>query len=174
MSDKYFTPHGHKKLLSELEWLIKSERPAVTAVVSWAASLGDRSENADYQYSKKRLREIDRRIKFLQGRLDKAIIIDPLNTKSDVIKFSATVDVVDENGEKKRYTIVGIDEVDTKRNLISFKSPIGQALLGKKIGESAIIKAPQGEREVEIEAIHYQEILIEEFVGESSVSHFNR
>lgn len=174
MIDKYFTPLGYKRLSDEREWLVKLERPAVTAVVSWAASLGDRSENADYQYSKRRLREIDKRLQFLASRLDGAIIINPEQIQSDKIQFSATVEIEDEDGDVKTFSIVGTDEVDTNKGYISYKSPIGSALLGKKVGDSVTARTPQGDREFQIVSIEYRKIEIEEFKGESSVSGFNR
>lgn len=171
---KYFTPLGFKKFQDEWEWLVKQERPAVTKVVSWAASLGDRSENADYLYGKKRLREIDRRINFLSSRMDRAEVIDPEKVLAEKVLFGATVTLQDEDESIKRISIVGIDEVDTKKNYLSWKSPIGSSLLGKELNDQVIIKTPNGTREFEIIKIEYVKIMIEEFVGESSVSGFTR
>ena len=171
---KYFTPLGFKRYQDEAEWLIKLERPAVTKVVSWAASLGDRSENADYLYGKKRLREIDKRINFLNGRMDRAEIIDPEKTKSSKILFGATVTLQDEDENIKVISIVGTDEVDTKMNYLSWKSPIGHSLLGKELNDNVVIQTPNGQREFEIIKIEYKRIVIEEFKGESSVSGFTR
>src|SRR5690606_27779361 len=118
----YITPHGHAKLVGERDHLVKVERPETTKVVSWAASLGDRSENADYQYGKKRLREIDRRIRFLNTRLDAAEVVDPTKIKSDKVQFGATVTISDEDEKVRIFTIVGEDESSPKNGLISWRS----------------------------------------------------
>ena len=144
----------------ERDHLVKTERPEVTKVVSWAASLGDRSENADYQYGKKRLREIDRRVSFLNKRINEAQIVDPLLVKSDKVQFGATVVVIDEDEAEKEYSIVGEDESSPKIGLISWKSPIGSRLLGKTVGDTVVIKAPTREFEVEIISIDYREIVL--------------
>lgn len=154
----YITPKGHKKLTDELEQLLRVERPEVTRLVQWAASNGDRSENADYLYGKKRLREIDRRIRFLTGRLDQAVIVDPSKTQSEKVLFGATVEVQDEDGSTKVFTIVGVDEVDTAKGRISWQSPIGKNLLGKLEGDEVLIKIPAGESTYEIVSISYQPI----------------
>lgn len=165
MSDEknYITPLGFKRLQDEWEYFTKIERPEVTRVVAWAAGNGDRSENADYQYGKKRLREIDKRLRFLTKRIDDAEIVDPLKIKSDKIQFGASVVLEDEAGTEKRYTIVGVDEVDTGRFFISWKSPIGRALLGKKIGDIVIVITPMGESEYEVKGLEYKAISIPEF-----------
>lgn len=157
--NNYISPKGHQKLIQELEDLVKNERPEVTRLVQWAASNGDRSENADYLYGKKRLREIDRRIRFLSQRLDKAVVVDPTKITSEKIQFGATVEVVDEEGNLKTFTIVGVDEVDTAKNRISWQSPIGRALIGKSEGDEVIIKIPAGEVIYEVQSISY--LLIE-------------
>lgn len=154
----YITPQGHRKLSEELQHLLRVERPEVTKLVQWAASNGDRSENADYLYGKKRLREIDRRIRFLSQRLEAAVIIDPLQIKSTKVQFSATVEVLDEENKTKTFTIVGVDEVDTAKDRISWQSPIGKILIGKSIGEEALVKTPTGERSFEIISIEYKTI----------------
>lgn len=154
--NNYISPKGHQKLIQELENLVKNERPEVTRLVQWAASNGDRSENADYLYGKKRLREIDRRIRFLTQRLDKAVVVDPTKITSDKIQFGATVEVVDEEGNLKKITIVGVDEVDTAKNRISWQSPIGRTLIGKSEGDEVIIKIPAGEIVYEVQSITYQ------------------
>ena len=135
----YITPQGFKRLTDELEQLVKIDRPEITKVVSWAASLGDRSENADYIYGKKRMREIDRRIRFLTKRIDAAEVVDPVKQGSPKVMFGATVLVDDEEGQEKTYCIVGVDEVDVGLGLISWRSPIGKALLGKEEGDNIII-----------------------------------
>ena len=156
--NNYISPKGHQKLVQELEELVKNERPEVTKLVQWAASNGDRSENADYIYGKKRLREIDRRIRFLTQRLDKAVVVDPTKITSEKIQFGATVEVADEEGNIKKFTIVGVDEVDTARNRISWQSPIGRSLIGKSEGDEVIIKIPAGEVVYEVQSIAYQAI----------------
>lgn len=154
----YITPHGHQKLVNELEQLLRIERPEVTNLVQWAASNGDRSENADYIYGKRRLREIDRRIRFLSSRLDAAQIVDPCKTQSEKIQFGATVKVLNDGGITKIFTIVGVDEVDTAKGRISWQSPIGKNLIGKSQGEEVIIKVPAGEMVYEIVSIKYKSI----------------
>ncbi|MEC7276907.1 MAG: transcription elongation factor GreB [Bdellovibrionota bacterium] len=169
MAKNYITPHGMRRLQSEYDYLKKKERPEVTRLVSWAASLGDRSENADYQYGKKRLREIDRRLRFLAKRIHDAVVVDPLNQLANTnggekIAFGATVTIEDEEGMARRIRIVGIDESDTTDGRISWKSPLGSSLLGKEVGDEIIVKAPAGEREYEVREIEYEEILIEEYI----------
>lgn len=156
--NNYITPKGYKKLVDEQEYLLKVERPEATKVVTWAASLGDRSENADYIYGKKKLREIDRRLRFLAKRINAANVVDPSQIKSSKVQFSATVIVLDEDGRRKKYAIVGEDETNTKEGLISWKSPIAKGLLGKSIGESVEVETPSGEIELEIIEIEYKEI----------------
>lgn len=156
--NNYISPKGHQKLVDELQELLRVERPEVTRLVQWAASNGDRSENADYLYGKRRLREIDRRIRFLNQRLDKAVIVDPTQIKSDKVQFGATVEIVDEEGVSKRFTIVGVDEVDTAKGRISWQSPIGKNLLGKKPGDEVLVKVPAGELTYEIVNVIYQPI----------------
>lgn len=156
--NNYISPQGHQKLVQELDQLLRVERPEVTKLVQWAASNGDRSENADYLYGKRRLREIDRRIRFLTGRLDNAVIVDPTQIKSTKVQFGATVHVTDEDGEEKRYTIVGVDEVDTAKNRISWQSPIGKALIGKSVGEEVLVRVPSGELTYEVTEIIYEPI----------------
>jgi transcription elongation factor GreB len=156
--NNYITPKGHQKLVNELDHLVRVERPEVTKLVQWAASNGDRSENADYLYGKRRLREIDRRIRFLTTRLDAAKVVDPSQTKSEKVQFGASIEVQDEEGNLKRYTIVGVDEVDTAKGRISWQSPIGRSLLGKAEGDEVLIKIPAGEITYEIVTIKYQPI----------------
>lgn len=154
----YITPNGHQRLVNELEQLLRIERPEVTKLVQWAASNGDRSENADYIYGKRRLREIDRRIRFLTSRLEAAQIVDPLKTQSDKIQFGATVKVLNEEGILKVFCIVGVDEVDTAKGRISWQSPIGKNLIGKCQGDEITVNVPAGEMVYEIVSILYQSI----------------
>jgi transcription elongation factor GreB len=157
--NNYISPRGHQKLLSELEQLLKSERPQVTNLIQWAASNGDRSENADYIYGKRRLREIDRRIRFLSQRLDAAVIVDVEKIVSQKVQFGATVEICDEEGTLKTFTIVGVDEVDTAQGRISWQSPIGRALLGKNEGDEVLIRIPAGEVTYEVLSIIYKAIV---------------
>lgn len=154
----YITPTGAKRLKDELHHLLNVERPRLTEVVAWAAGNGDRSENADYTYGKKRLREIDRRIQFLTKRLEKAEIVDPTTINSDQVRFGATVTICDEEGDLKTYAIVGVDEINLERNHISWVSPLASALLRARVGDMVSFRSPKGMREVEIVKIHYPEI----------------
>lgn len=156
--NNYISPDGYKKLMNELNHLLKNERPEVTKLVQWAASNGDRSENADYLYGKKRLREIDRRIRFLNQRLEASSVINPLNITSKKIQFGATVKIIDETGLSKYFTIVGVDEVDTTKGRISWQSPIGKSLIGKEVGDEVLVKVPAGELLFVIDSISYQPI----------------
>jgi transcription elongation factor GreB len=139
--------------------LLKVERPEVTKLVQWAASNGDRSENADYLYGKRRLREIDRRMRFLSGRLEAAVVVDPSSIMSEKIQFGATVKVCDEEGLTRIYSIVGVDEVDTDRGRISWQSPIGKSLLGKEVGDEVVIRVPSGEKTFEVVEITYKPLM---------------
>jgi len=154
----YITPYGAKLLRNELKKLLDEDRPEVVRTVSWAASNGDRSENGDYIYGKRRLREIDKRIRFLTKRLEIAEEVDPLQQKGKTILFGATVTVLNENEKRKKYSIVGIDETDIAKGKISWLSPVGKALLQKKEGEIVTIKTPKGEEDFEILKVSYEEI----------------
>ena len=160
MSDEknYITPRGFKKLQDELDYLLRVERPEVTKTVAWAASNGDRSENADYIYGKKRLREIDKRVRFLTGRLDKAHVINPVTIASTKVQFGATVELEDEDGHSKTISIVGVDEINTDLGHLSWRSPIGSQLIGKMEGDSVKINTPKGELQYEIINLEYKEI----------------
>jgi transcription elongation factor GreB len=141
---------------AEFTHLVRVERPEVVSIVSWAAGNGDRSENGDYIYGKKRLREIDRRIRFLTKRLENALVVDPARQEStEMVFFGATVSVLDEDGAEVRYSIVGLDEADPGRNRISWISPLARALLKARIGDSIRFQAPGGLRELEIVDIEY-------------------
>ena len=146
----YITPKGFNNLRSEYTTLLNSERPKVVATVAWAASNGDRSENADYIYGKRRLREIDKRLHFLQKKMESAEVIDPKTLKSERVIFGATVTLENEDGKEIIYQIVGADEIDIKLGKISWNSPVAKALLGKKIDDEVVIKKPQGEETVTI------------------------
>jgi len=155
-SKNYITPSGLERLKAEYHELMHIERPRVVDVVQWAASNGDRSENADYQYGKKRLREIDKRVRFLMQRIEKAEVVDPKALKSATVVFGATVTILNEEQEESTYQIVGEDEFDIKSRKISWKSPVAKALLGKKAGDEALIQKPNGEEYITIEKIEYK------------------
>ena len=155
----YITPAGHARLKEEFEHLVKRERPHVVEIVAWAASNGDRSENGDYIYGKRRLREIDRRIRFLTKRLDIAEVVDPLRQgDNDQIFFGARVTVADEDGQESTYTIVGVDEADVARGRVSWISPLARALIKSREGDSIRFQSPLGIRELEIVEVLYQTI----------------
>jgi transcription elongation factor GreB len=151
----YITPEGARRLSEELVRLRTIERPRTVQEVADAAAQGDRSENAEYIYGKKRLREIDRRLNFLAKRLDNAVVVDPKAQKGDKVFFGATVEVEDEDGVRSTYVIVGEDETDSAKGRISWRSPVGRALLGKKAGEVVVVRRPAGETEIEIVAVRY-------------------
>ena len=158
-SKNYLTPHGWRHMRDELEWLVKTERPAVTSVVSWAAKLGDRSENADYQYGKKRLREIDRRIRYLTKRLEAGEIVDPATREeTDQVFFGATVTYANAAGEEKTIRIVGIDEADPSKHFVSWVSPIARAFIKCREGDAVTLRTPGGVEELQILEVRYEEI----------------
>ncbi|MGZ3745730.1 MAG: transcription elongation factor GreB [Pseudobdellovibrionaceae bacterium] len=155
-SKNYITPAGVEKLKAEYHELMHVERPKVVEVVTWAAGNGDRSENADYQYGKKRLREIDKRVRFLIQRIDKAEVIDPKTVNSATVFFGATVTIMNEDEQVMTYQIVGEDEFEIKLGKISWKSPLARALLGKKVGDQVMVHKPNGEEYFTIEEVHYK------------------
>jgi transcription elongation factor GreB len=157
-SKNYITPAGYARLESELQHLLKVERPEVVKVVSWAAALGDRSENADYIYGKKRLREIDKRLRFLTKRIGYAQIVDPEQQPHDKVYFGATVLVADAAGNEHSYTIVGMDELDPAKGRVSWVSPLAKALLGKEEGDTVILRTPAGEQRLDILEIRYEAV----------------
>ncbi|MEN9774638.1 MAG: transcription elongation factor GreB [Pseudomonadota bacterium] len=155
----YMTPAGHARMRQELMELLDIERPEVVRVVSWAASNGDRSENGDYLYGKKRLREIDRRIRFLTKRLEIAEVVDPeARTGTPQAFFGATVSFLRNGGDEETVTIVGVDEVDPARRRISWVSPIGRALLKTQEGDVIRVNLPEGIAEIEVTEVRYQRI----------------
>ena len=163
MAEKnYITRPGFKRLTDELNWLNNVERPRVTREVSEAAAEGDRSENAAYIYGKRRLREIDRRMGFLQRRIDNAEPVDVKNLNQERVRFGATVEIEDEDGQSAVYRIVGIDEVDARAGKISWKSPVGHALLGKALDDTVTVRIAAGgeekKRELTIIGVRYQEV----------------
>lgn len=155
----YMTPQGYSRLKTELTKLLDTERPDLVKTISWAASNGDRSENGDYIYGKKRLREIDRRIHYLNKRLDTAEVVDPARRgDSDQIFFGATVTYAYVRGgrDERTITIVGVDEVDVKRGQVSWLSPIARVLLKKRSGDVVTLATPSGEAEIEIIGVRYR------------------
>ena len=156
----YITPGGHARLMDEFLWLMNKERPEITAIVSWAAGNGDRSENGDYIYGKKRLREIDKRIRYLTKRLDIAEIIDPTVPREDEtqIFFGATVTFSILDGKTETISIVGVDEIDTTKGFISWISPIAKALIKSRQGDVIKLLTPAGVKEIEIQKVNYKKI----------------
>jgi transcription elongation factor GreB len=154
----YMTPAGAERLRQELKKLRYEERPEVTKVVSWAAGNGDRSENGDYLYGKKRLREIDKRMRFLAKRLESAEVVDPLAIKVDYVQFGATVRLRFEDDSERTYSIVGVDEVDVARGRISWMSPLAKALLKAREGDIVTFHSPKGQQDVEVLSVEYQEL----------------
>jgi transcription elongation factor GreB len=163
----YITPSGLQRLKDEHRFLLTRERPAVTQVVAWAASNGDRSENADYQYGKRRLREIDRRIRFLTKRIDAAEVVDPEASRSGralkQVFFGATVRYANAAGSERVVSIVGADEVDLDRNYVSWLSPLARALMKSGPGDTVILRAPGGTEHLDILEVVYQRIPIDPF-----------
>jgi transcription elongation factor GreB len=154
-SPNYITPQGLKKLQDEFKELFHNERPKLVETVAWAAGNGDRSENGDYIYGKRRLREIDSRLIFLRDRIEAAQVVNPSEIKSKAVVFGATVTILDEDGAEKTYTIVGEDEIEPENNRISWKSPLAKALLGKKLGDEIQVKRPAGILFAEITTIKF-------------------
>jgi transcription elongation factor GreB len=156
----YMTPGGYARLRRELDQLVSKERPELVATVAWAASNGDRSENADYTYGKKRLREIDRRIRFLVRRLDAAEVVDPAAPRDEDaesrVYFGATVTVANAEGNERTVSIVGIDEIDTERGYISWISPMARALMKAREGDSVTLRTPGGVEELDVVGVRYE------------------
>jgi transcription elongation factor GreB len=163
----YITPSGLQRLRDELRFLLTRERPAVTHVVAWAAGNGDRSENADYQYGKRRLRQIDRRIRFLTKRIDAAEVVDPEAPRrgkaATQVFFGATVRYANAAGDEKMVSIVGLDEVDLDRHYVSWLSPLARALMKSGSGDSVILRAPGGTEQLTILEVRYERIPVEPF-----------
>ena len=158
MADRYITPEGLARIRSEYDELFGVERPKIVETVSWAASLGDRSENADYLYGKRRLREIDRRLAYLARIMKDAKVVDPARQEArDQVRFGATVELADEEDNRRTLTIVGDDEADASAGRIAWGAPIARALIGAKIGEERTVRLPSGEKSYEILAIRYPE-----------------
>jgi transcription elongation factor GreB len=163
----YITPGGFERLRDERRFLLLRERPAVTQVVAWAASNGDRSENADYQYNKRRLRQIDRRIRFLTKRIEAAEIVDPETPRrgraATHVFFGATVSYANAAGAERVVSIVGLDEVDLDRHHISWASPLARALMKSGPGDRVILRAPGNTEQLDILAVRYERIAVAAF-----------
>jgi len=158
VSQNYITPGGLKRLKDELAQLWKGDRPKLVETIAWAASNGDRSENGDYIYGKRKLREIDRRIRFLNQRIDSAIVVDNAGKDHQKVYFGATVTVATDAGEERTVSIVGVDEIDLPRGRVSWVSPIATALLKAEVGGVVTLRTPRGDEELEIIEIRYDEL----------------
>jgi transcription elongation factor GreB len=154
----YITPAGYRRLNEEIDRLWKAERPKLVETIAWAASNGDRSENGDYIYGKRKLREIDRRIRFLSKRIDSAVVVDNAGKKHERVYFGATVTFADESGGERTVSIVGVDELDPGRGRVSWISPIATALLKASVGDVVTLRTPRGTEELEIVSIRYDEL----------------
>ena len=154
----YITQGGFKRLTEELNQLWKVERPALVTTVAWAAANGDRSENGDYLYGKRRLREIDRRVRFLSKRLDIAEVVNNAGRKQDRVFFGATVTYEFESGEERIVTIVGVDELDAGGARISWRSPLAMALIKARVGETVVLRTPRGPERLTITDVRYDDL----------------
>jgi transcription elongation factor GreB len=152
----YMTEQGARRLSEELRRLVSEERPKVVREVAEAAAQGDRSENAEYIYGKKRLREIDRRVRFLTRRLDRAQVVADSGAPTDIVRFGALVEVRDDTGRLRRYQLVGPDESDPAIGRVSYESPLGRALLKRRVGDIVAVRRPAGAIELEVVAIEYR------------------
>ena len=156
MADRFITPEGMARIRAEYDELFGIERPKMVEVVSWAASLGDRSENADYLYGKKRLREIDRRLGYLAKVMKAAKVVDPAQQPSrDQVRFGATIELADEDDNRRTLTIVGDDESDATAGRIGWSAPLARAFVGARVGDERIVRLPAGEKSYEVLEIHY-------------------
>ena len=156
MADRFITPEGLARIRAEYDQLVGTERPKVVETVSWAASLGDRSENADYLYGKRRLREIDRKLAYLAKVMKQAKVVDPARQEArDQVRFGATVELADEDDNRRTVTIVGDDESDAAAGRIGWSAPLARALVGARIGEERIVRLPAGEKSYEVMEIRY-------------------
>ena len=158
MADRFITPEGLARIRAEYGELFGVERPKIVETVSWAASLGDRSENADYIYGKRRLREIDRRLGYLARIMKEAKVVDPARQQArDQVRFGATVDLADEDDNRRTVTIVGNDETDATAGRIGWSAPVARALIGARVGDERVVRLPSGEKSYEVVAIRYPE-----------------
>ena len=155
----YVTPGGYRRMQEELARLWKVDRPAMVTTVTWAASNGDRSENGDYIYGKKKLREIDRRIRHLSKRLDLAVVVDNAGKTHEQVRFGATVRFLyEETGSEREVTIVGVDELDSGDTRVSWRSPLARTLLTARVGDTVTLHAPRGPERLEILAVRYDDL----------------
>jgi transcription elongation factor GreB len=153
---RFITPEGFARIRAEYEQLFGSERPKLVDTIAWAAGNGDRSENGDYIYGRKRLREIDRRLSYLSKVMKQAKVVDPASQEQrDTVRFGATVELADEDDERRMLTLVGEDEADASAGRISWAAPIARALVGAKVGDERIVRLPAGEKSYEIMSIRY-------------------
>jgi transcription elongation factor GreB len=156
VADRYITPQGLARIRAEYDELFGLERPKIVEIVSWAASLGDRSENADYLYGKRRLREIDRKLAHLARIMKDARVVDPARQQDrDQVRFGATVELADEDDNRRTLTIVGDDETDAASGRIGWSAPLARALIGARTGDERIVRLPAGEKSYEVLAIRY-------------------
>jgi transcription elongation factor GreB len=156
VADRYITPEGLKRVRAEYDELFGVERPKIVETVSWAASLGDRSENADYIYGKRRLREIDRRLAYLGRIMKDAKVVDPAKQQArDQVRFGATVELADEDDNRRTLMIVGDDETDAAAGRIGWSAPLARALIGARVGDERIVRLPSGEKSYEVVTISY-------------------
>lgn len=155
MRDRFITPAGLKRIRSEYDALFGVERPKLVETISWAAANGDRSENGDYIYGRKRLREIDRRLGYLAKVMKQAKVVDPAAQSTDQVRFGARVELADEDDARRILTIVGDDEADASAGSIGWSAPLARALIGAKVGDERIVRLPVGEKSYEIVAIDY-------------------
>lgn len=156
MGERYITPEGLARIRAEYDELFGLERPKVVETVSWAASLGDRSENADYIYGKRRLREIDRRLAHLARIMKDAKVTDPAKQHArDQVRFGATVELADGDDERRSFTIIGDDEADASSGKVGWSAPLARALIGARVGDERIVRLPAGEKTYEVIAISY-------------------
>jgi transcription elongation factor GreB len=154
----YLTPGGYRRLREELAHLWKVERPTMVTTVAWAAGNGDRSENGDYIYGKRRLREIDRRIRYLSKGLDQAVVVDNSGQTRQRVHFGATVTIRNETGDERVVTIVGVDELDSGDARVSWRSPLAKALLTAMVGDTVTLHAPRGPERLDIIAVRYDDL----------------
>ena len=156
MAERFITPEGLARIRAEYDELFGIERPKVVETVSWAASLGDRSENADYIYGKRRLREIDRKLGYLARIMKDAKVVDPAKQQArDQVRFGATVELADEDDNRRTVTIVGDDEADAAAGRIGWSAPLSRALIGARVGDERVVRLPAGEKSYEVTEISY-------------------
>ncbi len=161
MATNLITEAGYQSLKDELDWLWREERPEITRKVTWAASLGDRSENADYQYNKKRLREIDRRVRYLRKRIEDLRVVPYSPAQEGKVFFGACVTIVNDHDQRKKFRIVGGDEIYDKKDFISIDSPMARACIGKNLGDEIVVRTPTGDAYWEVLEIEYSTVEVE-------------